>query len=664
MRGGCAGFFTDEELAQPRGVVDTRGYLAARAAAEPRRFEPPLSCDRRNFDADDLQRLGEGDLASVFGAAHDPRGRNSSLRLPHGPMRMIDRVVSVTPDGGAWGLGTIEAEKDLAPDDWYFPCHFQGDQVLAGSLMSDGCSQLLQVYLLFLGLHTRTSDARFQPVAGVAHHVVCRGQVTPEARRLTYRLEVTALEDGPRPSARANCDILVDGLVVVRFVDLALELAEKTPVVRARTLRRAPDPGVHVGSVAACFGPEFAIYEGRRVPRNPNGDLQLLTRIVDASPRGNPPRPEPGSWRSTTCRTTRGSHARTPSRRRRTPCSWRSGSSRAGSSPPTRARRSFFPTAISTSGTSTARAASCASSTFAGRRCGSARSSLLDRARRRDPAEVHLRDLLRRRGSVRGRRLVRLLRARRAGAAGRASTAAGLHPPGWTRQQSSRSGSRSAATLHCAGRTPSDPTSVCPGRSFTCSTSGGGPRRGPSRARVRLRREGRRHDELVLPVSLPHGSGHARLARGRIDFRGLQCFVLQTGLTRDSARPASQSPPTAIRNGSSAGTNCLQTPRRVTHGAGRGGGRGARAHPGHRLYNQHRARGKTSPSKFGALVDKGLSRRKTSRMRSPPRASTISTSTKVLIEDYNVPREEVGRRWPSIYSRGSTTTARRPSPRS
>ena len=295
MRGGCAGFFTDEELAQPRGVVDTRGYMEARAAAEPRRFEPPLRCERRSFDPDDLRRLGEGDLAAVFGAAHDRRGRNPSLRLPHGPMQMIDRVVSVEPDGGAWGLGLIDAEKDLTPDDWYFPCHFQGDQVLAGSLMSDGCCQLLQVYLLYLGLHTRTSDARFQPVAGVPHRVICRGQVTPEARRLTYRLEVTALEDGPRPAARANCDILVDGLVVVRFVDLALELAEKVPAVAVPALydeRQIQE--FTVGSVAACFGPEFAIYEGRRAPRNPNGDLQLLTRIVDASPRENPPRP--GAW--------------------------------------------------------------------------------------------------------------------------------------------------------------------------------------------------------------------------------------------------------------------------------------------------------------------------------------------------------------------------------
>ena len=34
------------------------------------------------------------------------------------------------------------------------------------------------------------------------------------------------------------------------------------------------------GSIKACFGPEYAIYDDRRAPRIPNTDLMLLTRIV------------------------------------------------------------------------------------------------------------------------------------------------------------------------------------------------------------------------------------------------------------------------------------------------------------------------------------------------------------------------------------------------
>ena len=61
---------------------------------------------------------------------------------------MSDRIMSVEPHGGPYGLGYIVAEKDLAPDDWYFPCHFKDDPVMAGSLMAEGCVQLLQFFLL------------------------------------------------------------------------------------------------------------------------------------------------------------------------------------------------------------------------------------------------------------------------------------------------------------------------------------------------------------------------------------------------------------------------------------------------------------------------------------------------------------------------------------
>ena len=37
------------------------------------------------------------------------------------------------------------------------------------------------------------------------------------------------------------------------------------------------------GSMARCFGPEFNLYEGRRHPRIPNGDLMLMDRVIEIS---------------------------------------------------------------------------------------------------------------------------------------------------------------------------------------------------------------------------------------------------------------------------------------------------------------------------------------------------------------------------------------------
>lgn len=37
------------------------------------------------------------------------------------------------------------------------------------------------------------------------------------------------------------------------------------------------------GSMAKCFGPEFKLFDGRRYPRIPNGDLMLMSRVVEIS---------------------------------------------------------------------------------------------------------------------------------------------------------------------------------------------------------------------------------------------------------------------------------------------------------------------------------------------------------------------------------------------
>ncbi|HEX2915111.1 MAG TPA: hypothetical protein VH186_30240 [Chloroflexia bacterium] len=41
------------------------------------------------------------------------------------------------------------------------------------------------------------------------------------------------------------------------------------------------------GSVSKCFGPKFAACEGRRVPRIPNGDLKLMSRITSITDSGS-----------------------------------------------------------------------------------------------------------------------------------------------------------------------------------------------------------------------------------------------------------------------------------------------------------------------------------------------------------------------------------------
>ena len=223
---------------------------------------------------------------------------------------MSDRVLSVEPNGGAYGLGYIVAEKDLAPDDWYFPCHFKDDPVMAGSLMAEGCVQLLQFFLLHLGLQTLVEDATFQPIHDLPQIVRCRGQVIPSDPKITYHVEVKEIGLEPHPYAIADIDILVGERIVVDFRDLGVQLADKsgsplrvtknqrTPFSTADALNlqnATPEPTVKrkliadeqmiwefaLGDITKCFGADYAVYKNRPIQRNPNGDLQLISRVYD-----------------------------------------------------------------------------------------------------------------------------------------------------------------------------------------------------------------------------------------------------------------------------------------------------------------------------------------------------------------------------------------------
>ncbi|PKF61116.1 3-hydroxyacyl-[acyl-carrier-protein] dehydratase FabA [Psychromonas sp. psych-6C06] len=227
MRNGCAGFFTDEELADGKGVIHNDKDKAAFANAKKSSFTPLIKNSKTQYNYADMMKLVDGDIAGCFGPEYDQQGRNPSLKFSSEKFLMIERITKVDPTGGHWGLGLIEGQKDLAPDHWYFPCHFKGDQVMAGSLMSEGCGQVAMFYMLWLGMNGTVNNARFQPMKGEPQTVRCRGQVLPQTNTLTYRLEVVEMGMSPRPFIKANIDIILDGKTVVDFKNLCMEIKEQ-----------------------------------------------------------------------------------------------------------------------------------------------------------------------------------------------------------------------------------------------------------------------------------------------------------------------------------------------------------------------------------------------------------------------------------------------------
>ena len=328
MDGGCAGFFSDEQLEEGNGVIYTDKELEAKRNAKKRYFTPLLNTPKTSFSKEDLRHLINGDMEKCFDdISYFANERNPSLCLPPEKILMIDRITSVDLTGGAYGLGYIVAEKNLSPDDWYFPCHFRDDEVLAGSLQAEGGGNLLRFFMLMLGLQRLTKDARYQPIFDLPQKVRCRKQVTPgKDTKLIYKLEIKEIGLIPNPYVIGDLEIISDGVVTVHFENLGLQLREKTnpryleledeasQLHSAKSARSAgeaksTDDGASVignsfygmqvsprsegalmneldittfalDDLSKCFGSDFAIYDGRKVSRQPNTDLQVISRII------------------------------------------------------------------------------------------------------------------------------------------------------------------------------------------------------------------------------------------------------------------------------------------------------------------------------------------------------------------------------------------------
>jgi type II secretory ATPase GspE/PulE/Tfp pilus assembly ATPase PilB-like protein len=68
------------------------------------------------------------------------------------------------------------------------------------------------------------------------------------------------------------------------------------------------------------------------------------------------------------------------------------------------------------------------------------------------------------------------------------------------------------------------------------------------------------------------------------------------------------------------------------------------------FYNQHRAARQTKPSKFGSLVDKGVVSEKDIEAAVSNARVNNTAVEKVLLEDYNVPKEELGKSLAAFYN--------------
>ena len=165
---------------------------------------------QNSYDREGLLACGRGEL---FGPG------NAELPMPN--MLMMDRIVSITADGGEHGKGEIIAELDIRPDLWFFDCHFINDPVMPGCLGLDALWQIVGFFLAWKG-HPGRGRA-----LGV-DEVKFRGQVLPTAVKVVYHVVVRRVMAGKLVMGIADGTVSVDGRQIYTAKGLKVGLFTST----------------------------------------------------------------------------------------------------------------------------------------------------------------------------------------------------------------------------------------------------------------------------------------------------------------------------------------------------------------------------------------------------------------------------------------------------
>lgn len=168
--------------------------------------EAAAAVRQNSFSYEDLIKCAKGNL---FGPG------NAQLPMP--PMLMMDRITSITEDGGLNGKGQILAEYDITPERWFFDCHFEGDPVMPGCLGLDAMWQLVGFFLGWLGAPGRGR------ALGVGE-VKLFDMILPTAQKVTYEINLKRVIMRRLVMGIADGMVRVDGKPAAEAKDMRVGL--------------------------------------------------------------------------------------------------------------------------------------------------------------------------------------------------------------------------------------------------------------------------------------------------------------------------------------------------------------------------------------------------------------------------------------------------------
>ncbi len=226
MQDGCAGFFTEKEVENSGGIIlKTEEIKQIKSRLK---FFPLVPVVKQSFSDEKIEALRKGDLGLAFGKDFKHIQLGKDLRLPGKRMHLIDRVLEFDPKGGRFGLGSIIAQTDIHPDDWFLTCHFIDDRVMPGTLMYECCAHALRIFTQRMGWVSDQDDVFYDVVPDNESDLKCRGPVTPETKKARYEIEIKEMGYNPEPYIIADAHMFSDELRIVLYKNMGMKLVGLT----------------------------------------------------------------------------------------------------------------------------------------------------------------------------------------------------------------------------------------------------------------------------------------------------------------------------------------------------------------------------------------------------------------------------------------------------